>query len=122
MPFVSYKICNIIFEHGKDPPPRLNNVKKTALFLRDGFPINHKCKKDPFLLADHDIHPDGEFAKQEAGVGRGGHRSSSQPLLRGRDLLAVHPQASTTSNSTCTGCCSKGSSVVLVLVQYSTSG
>ena len=76
-------------------------LKKTALFLRDGFPINHKCKKDPFPLAGHDIHPAGEFAKQEAGVGRGGHRSSSQPLLRGRDLLAVHPQASS-SNSTCT--------------------
>ena len=102
-------------------PPRLNNVKKTALFLRDGFPINHKCKKDPFLLADHDIHPDGEFAKQEAGVGRGGHRSSSQPLLRGRDLLAVHPQGKP-SNSTCRCCCRKGSSVVLLLVLYSFSG
>ena len=34
-PFVLYKIYNIIFEHGSDPPP-LNNVKKTALFLQDG--------------------------------------------------------------------------------------
>ena len=39
-PFVLYKIHNIIFEHGFDPPPppRLNNIKKTALFLHDGFP------------------------------------------------------------------------------------
>ena len=38
--FVLYKIYNIIFEHGNDPAPRLNNVKKNALFLFGGFPYH----------------------------------------------------------------------------------
>ena len=42
MPLKSYKICSEIFEHGFDPPPLLNNVKKTALFLKDGFPNRKK--------------------------------------------------------------------------------
>ena len=39
--YTKFTTYNIIFEHGNDPPshrPRLNNVKKTALFLHDGFP------------------------------------------------------------------------------------
>ena len=36
----THQIYNIVFEHGFDPPPLLNNVKKTALFLRDGFPYS----------------------------------------------------------------------------------
>ena len=32
-PFLLYKIHSIIFEHGNDPPPLLNNVKKNCTFL-----------------------------------------------------------------------------------------
>ena len=38
-PFVLYKIHNIIFEHGFDPPPpRLNNVQKNCTFLKGWLP------------------------------------------------------------------------------------
>ena len=47
-PFVLYKIYNISFEHGNDPPPPLLNiVKKTALFLHGGLP---KCALKMQLL------------------------------------------------------------------------
>ena len=38
MPLKSYKICSKIFEHGFDPPPLLNNVKKTADLVEEGTP------------------------------------------------------------------------------------
>ena len=41
-PFVLYKIYNIIFEHGNDPPPRLNNVKKNSTFLTARLPLKNR--------------------------------------------------------------------------------
>ena len=72
------------------------------------FKVGKKWKKNG--------RPAGEFAEQEGGVDRGGHRSSSQPLFLGRYLLAVHPQAST-SSSTCRCYCS---SIVVLVVERST--
>ena len=45
----THQIYNIIFEHGFDPPlpPRLNNVKKTAIFLQDDFPNSLEKKGVP---------------------------------------------------------------------------
>ena len=38
-PFALYKIYNITFEHGNDPPPRLNNVQKNCTFLTGRLPL-----------------------------------------------------------------------------------
>ena len=46
-PFVLYKIYNISFEHGNDPPsPCLNNVKKNCPFFTRRLPLPLKTKWD----------------------------------------------------------------------------
>ena len=42
MPLKSYKICSKIFEHGNDPPPLLNDVKKNCGFGNVGHPLERK--------------------------------------------------------------------------------
>ena len=39
----THQIYNIIFEHGFDPPPRLNNVKKNCTFLSCRLPLDLSC-------------------------------------------------------------------------------
>ena len=41
----THQIYNIIFEHGFDPTPVWTMLKKTALFLKDGFPKRHTTNK-----------------------------------------------------------------------------